>query len=113
MPVMFPWSMTASSNMIWNVVIKEEREESMDTGAPASPMAPMPLKEMSMWECFEAGDPNGHCSHMSEESTNQNPPHDLDANEDKLLGPFTNLSIPRGHSDDSIALFVPPGEDDL
>ena len=66
-----------------------------------------------MWESFEARDPDDHCSHMSEESMDQNPPHDSDLDEDKLLGTITDLSIPRGHSDDSITLIIPPGEDDL
>ena len=96
-----------------DVVVKEEREESMDTDIPASPAAPMPLKEMSMPEGFKARDPNDHCSHTSEESTDQNPPHDSDPDEDKLLGLVTNISIPGGHSDDSIALIISPGEDDL
>ena len=96
-----------------DMVIKEEREESMDTDIPPGPAAPMPLKEKSMSEDFEAGDPNDHCSHTSEESTNQNPPHDSNPDEDELLGPVTNISIPGGHSDDSIALIISPGEDDL
>ena len=96
-----------------DVVVKKEREESMDIGAPASSTAPMPLKETPMWESFEARNPDDHCSHMSEESMDQNPPHDLDLNEDELLETITNLSIPRGHSDDSITLIVSPGEDDL
>ena len=96
-----------------DVVVKEEREENMDIGAPASSMAPMPPREMPMWESFEAGDPDNHCSQMSEESMDQNPPHDSDVNEGELLGTVTDLSIPRGHSDDSIALVVPLGEDDL
>ena len=96
-----------------DMVIKEEREESMDTDVPASPATPTPLKEMSMSEDFKAGDPNDHCSHMSEDSTNQNPPHDSDPNEDELLGLVTNISIPRGHSNDSITLIVSLGEDDL
>ena len=96
-----------------DVVVKEEREESMDMDVPASPVAPVPLKETPMQECFEAGDPDDYCSHTSEDSTNQNPPHDLDPNEDKLLGPITDISIPGGHLDDSIALIIPPGEDDL
>ena len=91
-----------------DVVIKEEREESMDTDVPHDPAVPTPLKEKSMSEDFEAGDPNDHCSHMSEESTNQNPPHDSD----EFLGLVTNISICRGHSNDSIALIVSP-EDDL
>ena len=35
-----------------DMVIKVEREESMDTGIPASPVAPVPLKEKSMSEVF-------------------------------------------------------------
>ena len=49
----------------------------------------------------------------SEESTDQNPPHDSDLNEDVLLGPLADISIPGGHSNDSIALMVSPGDDDL
>ena len=102
-PGMSPWWMTVSSSMT-DMVIEEEREESMDT---------VPLKEKSMLEDFEARDPDDHCSHTSEESTNQNPPHDSNPNEDELLGLVTDISIPRGHSNDSIALIVSPGEDDL
>ena len=91
----------------------KEREENMDTGAPASSMAPMPLRETPMWESFEAGDPDDYCSQTSEESMDQNPPHDLDLDEDKLLGMVTNLSIPGGHSDDCITLIISPWEDDL
>ena len=36
------------------------------------------------------------------------PPHDSDPNEDKLLGPPTDISVPGGHSDDSITLVVSP-----
>ena len=50
---------------------------------------------------------------MSEESMNQNPPHDSDLDEDELLGTVTDLSVPRGHLDDSIALTVHLEEDDL
>ena len=96
-----------------DMVVEEEREESMDTDVPASPTAPTPLKEMPMQECFEAGDPDDHCSHTSEESTNQNLPHDLDPNEDELLGPVTDISIPRGYSDDSITLIISLREDNL
>ena len=96
-----------------DMVIKEEREESMDMDVPGSPMAPTPLKEVSMSEDVKAGDPDDHCSHTSEESTDQTPPHDSDPNEDELLGPLADISIPRGHSNDSIALVVSPGDDDL
>ena len=66
-----------------------------------------------MSEDLETGDHEDHCSQMSEESTNQNPPHDSDPDVDELLGLPTNISIPRGHCDDSIALIFSLGEDDL
>ena len=52
-------------------------------------------------------------SQMSEESSDQNPPHNSDLNEDELLGTIADISVPGAHSDDSIALIVSPGEDDL
>ena len=66
-----------------------------------------------MLEDLEAGDHEDHCNQMSEESTDQNPPHDSNPDEDKLLGLPTDVSIPGGHSDDSIALIISPGEDNL
>ena len=45
-------------------------------------------------------------SHTTEESMDQNLPHNSYLNEDKLLGPPADVSIPGGHSDDSIALVV-------
>ena len=66
-----------------------------------------------MSEDLEARDHEDHCSQLSEESTDQNPPHNSDPNEDELLGPPTDVSVPRGHSNDSIALIVSLGEDDL
>ena len=106
----------ANNNLIQHdldIVVEEEREEDMETDAPASSTAPMPPKELLMQKSFEAGDPDYQCSQTSEESTDQNPPHDLDLNEDELLGMVTDLSVPRGHSDDSIALGIHLGEDDL
>ena len=85
----------------------------MDMDVPISPPAPVHLKERSMLEDLEARDPDDHCSHMSEESTDQNLPHNSDPDEDELLGPVTNISVPGGHSNDSIALIISPGEDDL
>ena len=32
-----------------DIMVKEEREEDMETDAPASSIAPMPLKELPMW----------------------------------------------------------------
>ena len=95
-----------------DIMVKEEREEDMETDAPARTMASMPPKESLRQESFEAGDPDDQCS-QSEESTDQNLPHDFDLNEDELLGVVTDLSVPGEHSDDSIALGIHPGEDDL
>ena len=47
MPVMSPWLMTASSSMTQMLWLKE-REEDMETGAPASSTAPVPPKELPM-----------------------------------------------------------------
>ena len=85
----------------------------METNVLLNSAAPVPLKEKAMSEDLEAGDPDDCCSHMSEESTDQNPPHNSDPDEDKLLGLVTNISVPGGHSNDSITLVVSPGEDDL
>ena len=65
-----------------DVVIEEEREENMETDILHDSAAPTPLKEKSMSKDFEARDPDDHCSHTSEESTDQNPPHDSDPDED-------------------------------
>ena len=62
---------------------------------------------------LEAEVEEDHHSQMSEESTDQNLPHDSDPDEDELLGPLADISIPGGHSDDSIALVISPGDDDL
>ena len=43
----------------------------------------------------------------------QNLPHDLDLDEDELLGLATDVSVPGGHSDDSVALTISPKDDDL
>ena len=79
-----------------DIIVKEEREENMETGAPASSLAPMPLKQSLVWESFEARDPDNQCSQMSEDCMDQNPPYDSDLNGDRLLGTVTDLSIPQG-----------------
>ena len=56
-----------------DIVVKEEREGDMETGAPASSMASTPPKELLMWEGFKAGDPDDQCSQMSEESNGPKP----------------------------------------
>ena len=96
-----------------DMIIEEEREESMETDAPLNSATPVPLKEKAIPEDLKARDDEDHCSQTSEESTNQNPPHDSDPHEDELLGPPTDISIPGGHSKDSIALIVSLGDDNL
>ena len=96
-----------------DVVVEEEVEESMETDEPSNADAPIPLPDKAFSEGSEAKAEDDHHSHASEESMDQNLPHDSDLDEDELLGLPTNISIPRGHSDDSIALVVSPGDDDL
>ena len=98
-----------------DIVVEEEGEVHMETGVPASPTAPMPPEELPMQQGSAARDvaQDDQLSQMSEESTDQNPPHNSDLNEEELLGPVTDVSVPGGHSDDSIALIVPPEEDKL
>ena len=110
--MMSPWSMTIlPSNS--DIIIKEEREEDMETDVPAGSTAPVPPKESLRCESIEARDPDDWCSQMSEESMDQNPPYDSDLDEDELLGVVTNLSVLGGHLDNSIALGICLGEDDL
>ena len=96
-------------------MVEEEREEYMETGAPSSHTAHTLPEKSHMQQGSEARDTvwDDQLSHMSKESTDQNPPHNLDLDEDELLGMITDISLPGGHSDDSITLVVPPGEDDL
>ena len=96
-----------------DVVVEEEIEESMDTDEPLNSAAPALLPEKALPEGLEAEAEEDHHSHMLEESTDQNPPHDSDLNEHELLGLPADISIPGGHSDDSVALMVSPGDDDL
>ena len=98
-----------------DIVVEEEREEDMETGASACPTTPVPPKESPIQQGSEARDTvqDDQLSQMSEESTDKNPPHNSDLNEEKLLGLLTDISVPRGHLDDSIALIVPLEEDNL
>ena len=88
-----------------------EGEESMETDAPLA--TPTLLKGKALSEDHEAEVEEDCHSQMSEESTDQNPPHNSDPDEDKLLGPLADISVPRGHSNDSIALVISLGDDDL
>ena len=96
-----------------DVVVEEEVEESMETDEPSNVKAPAPLPDKAFLQSSEAKAEDDRHSHASEESTDQNPPHDLDLDEDELLGPATDVSIPGGHSDDSVALVVSLKDDDL
>ena len=94
-----------------NIVVEEE--ESMETDEPTDSGSPAVLPEKTFPEGPEAEADEDRHSHMTEESTDQNPPHDSDLDEDELLGPPADISVPGGHSDDSVALIVSPGDDDL
>ena len=96
-----------------DVVVEEEVEESMETDEPSNIGAPTPLLDKAFPGGSEAKAGDDHHSHTSEESTDQNPPHDSDLDEDELPGPLADISIPGGHSDDSVTLVVSPGDDDL
>ena len=96
-----------------DVVVEEEVEESMETDEPSNINAPAPLLDKAFLESSKAEAEDDCHSHALEESTDQNPPHDSDLDEDELLGPATDVSIPGGHSDDSVALAVSPKDDNL
>ena len=96
-----------------DVVVEEEVEESMETDEPSNINAPAPLPDKAFLESSEAEAEDDCHSHASEKSTDHNPPHDSDLNDDELLGSAANISIPGGHSDDSLALTVSPKVDDL
>ena len=96
-----------------DVMVEEEIEESMEMDEPSNIAMPALLPEKAFPEGLEAEAEEDRHSHTSEESTDQNPPHDSDLDEDELLGLLADISIPGGHSDDSIALMVSLGDDDL
>ena len=94
-------------------MVEEEIEESMEMDEPSNIATPTPLPDKAFPEGSET-EAEGNChSHTSEESTDQNLPHDSDLNEHELLGPPADISIPGGHSNDSVALVVSLGDDDL
>ena len=94
-----------------DVVVEEE--EGMEMDEPTDSGSPVVLLGKAFTEGPETEADEDCHSHTTEESTDQNPPHDSDLNEDKLLGPLADVSVPGGHSDDSMALIVSPGDDDL
>ena len=73
-----------------DVIVEEEREESMETDAPLDLAAPTLLKEKDL----EAKVKEDCHSQTSEGSTDQNLPHNSDPDEDELLGPPADISVP-------------------
>ena len=77
-----------------DVVVEED--ESMETDEPADSGSPTVLLEKGFLEGPEAEADEDRHSHTTEESMDQNLPHDSDLDEDELLGPLADVSIPRG-----------------
>ena len=75
-----------------DVVVEEEVEESMETDEPSNVDTPTPLLDRAFLQGSEAKAEDDCHSHVSEESTDQNLPHDSDLDEDELLGPATDVS---------------------
>ena len=93
-----------------DVVIEDEwMEEDMETSASLTPTAPMLPEETPMVQGSEAGDDHLGGQNVND-SNDENPLWDSDINEDELLGAIADVSIPGGHSDDSVALAIPPDE---
>ena len=69
-----------------DVVVEEEVEESMETDEPPNIDAPTPIPDEALLESSKPEAEDDHHSHALEESTDQNPPHDSDLDEDELLG---------------------------
>ena len=85
----------------------------MEMDEPPNVDPPTPIPDKTVPETSEPEAEDDRQSHVSEESMDQNPPHDSDLDKDELLGPATDVSVPEGHSDDSVALVVSPKDDDL
>ena len=88
--------------------------EDMETGMLPSPTVPILPKESPMLQGSETEDGplDDQNSQTSEDSMDMIPPQDLNIDVE-LLGPVTDVSVPGGYSDDSIALVIPPEEDNL
>ena len=92
-------------------MIEEEQEEEMDTSTSSNPIVPIPPKESLMLQGSKVGD--GPPDEDSEDSADENPPQDTNIDEEELLGLATDVSVSGGHLDNSIALVIPPEEDNL
>ena len=98
-----------------HVMVEEEQEEDMETSIPPDPIVHEPPKESLMLQGSETedGPPDDQNSQTSKDSTDMNPHQDLDIDEEELLGPVTDVSVPGGHLDDLIALVVHSEEENL
>ena len=80
-----------------DVVVEEEIEESMEMDEPSNIAAPAPLPDKAFPEGFEAeaeeDPPTAICQRKVQIRTH---PHDSDLDEDELLGPPADISIPGG-----------------
>ena len=71
-----------------DVVMEEEVEENMEMDESPNVNAPTTIPDKAVPETSEPEAEDDRQSHVLEESTYQNPPHDSDLDEDKLLGPL-------------------------
>ena len=78
-----------------DVVVEEEVEENMETDEPPMVEAPAPTPDIAVPGTSEPEAEDDRRSHVLEESMDQNLPHDSDLDEDELLGPATDVSIPQ------------------
>ena len=81
----------------------------METDAPLDLAAPTLLKEKALSEDLKAKVEEDCCSQTSEETTDQNPPHNSNPDEDELLGPPADISVP-GVSPMILSLLLFPWE---
>ena len=68
----------------------------METDEPPNVDAPAPIPDKAFLESPEPKARDDHHSHTSEESTDQNPPHNSDLDEDEFLGLATDVSVSWG-----------------
>ena len=82
----------------------------METDEPLDSATPALLPEKAFPEGLEAEAEEGPTTAICQRKVPiRTSPHDLDLDEDELLGLLADTSVPKGHSDDSVALVVSPG----
>ena len=80
-----------------DVVVEEEVEENMETDEPPQcRLHPLPFWIKLSWRLLSPKLRMIATAMPRRRSTDQNPPHDSDLDEDELLGLATNVSIPGG-----------------